>query len=89
MTYTIKELRILDVQRALLESGGGETVRQIAKRLNMAHSYVWGILQALEKDGQIDRVEVTLGDKACVIYYTRWNEEFYANAVHSLLGRMF
>jgi len=89
MSYTTKEMRMLQVQSALLASGGGESVREVAKRCKLAYSYVWRILDELVKGEQVDKVSVIRNEKHVCLYYTRWNEEMYADYVHELVGRMF
>jgi len=89
MENTLQQIRRLDIHKALLESGGGETVRQIAKRVKLTHSYVWGVLQRLYANEEIDRVEVLIGDKACIVYYTRWTNEVYESEAYALISRMF
>jgi len=89
MGYTTKEMRVLQVQSALLASGGGESVREVAKRCKLAYSYVWRILDELVKGEQVDKVGVIRHEKYVFVYYTRWTEEMYAEFVHELVGRMF
>lgn len=89
MRGTLQQMRRLETHRALLASGGGETVRQIAKRLKVAHSYAHCLLKRLVEAGEIDRVEVIVGEKACIVYYTRWTEEIYESEAYSLIARVF
>jgi len=90
MFYSLQAMRALEVHKVLLESGGGGlTVGQVARKMKMARSYVWMLLQRLESENQIDRVEVIKHGKAQIVYYTRMTEGEYISQVNQFVEKVF